>query len=446
MISSMDQTSPSAESAAADDLGFRRIGIFIVLTVFGVFGAWAALAPLSSAAHAPGVVSVEGYRKTVQHLEGGIVRSIEVRDGQSVGLGEVLLTLDDTQPRAELEVLRGQLLIALAREARLVAQRDGLGSVVYGPELLQNEQDSQAQEAMRLQNQTFTVRKSAHDGEVRLYQQQIGQLEARVAGLTAQRASRVQLAESFRGELHDFETLMEEGYAEMQKVRELDRSLAQSEGQVGELTSSIAATSLQVSETKLKILQLEKEFQRDVAKELSEVQSELFDLRGKLRSSEDTVARMVVKAPQAGTVLNLAVHTTGAVIGPGAKLLDIVPQDERLIVEAKVSPSDVDRVRIGQSAEIRFSAFKTRDTPTVQGRMVDLSADRLVDDRDPSEQPYYLARVEIPADALQVLAERELVLVAGMPAEVLILTGERTLFEYLLDPLEDTIARSLIED
>ena len=442
----MERNLTITEPAIADDRRLRRLGMMIVLVVFVGFGAWAALAPLSSAAHAPGVIGVEGYRKTVQHLEGGIVRSIEVRDGQAVEKDQVLVTLDDTQSRAQLEVLRGQLFMALAREARLVAQRDGLRQVAYGEELLQNGQDPRVQEAMRVQNQTFKARQAAYDGEIRLYQQQVGQLEARVAGLSSQKASRERLASSFKGELGDFEALVEEGYAEKQKVRELERALAQSEGQVGELTSSIAATALQISETKLKILQLQKELQREVAKEIAEVQSELFGLRGKLQSVQDTVTRTVVRAPQAGTVLDLTVHTVGAVIRPGAKLMDIVPQDERLIVEAKVSPSDMDRVQIGQLAEIRFSAFKTRDTRKVEGKLVEISADRLVDEGDPNRIPYYRARVEIPGEAIEDLARNHLVLVSGMPAEVLIQTGERTLLGYLIDPIRNTFARSLIED
>ena len=436
----------SAATATADDRRLRHIGLLIVAAVFGVFGAWAAFAPLSSAAHAPGVIGVESYRKTVQHLEGGIVRSIDVRDGQAVAKDQVLVTLDDTQSRAQLEVLRGQFFMALAREARLVAQRDGLREVVYGGELRQNAQDPGAQEAMRVQDQTFLARQAAYDGEIRLYQQQIGQLEARVAGLAAQKSSRERLASSFKGELDDFAALVEEGYAEKQKVRELERNLAQSEGQVGELTSTIAATSLQISETRLKILQLQKELQREVAKELAEVQGELFALRGRLQSVQDQVDRTVVRAPQSGTVLDLRVHTTGAVIGPGAKLMDIVPQDERLIVEAKVSPADIDRVHVGQMAEIRFTAFKSRDTPRIEGKLVALSADRLVAEGDQNRTPYYLARVEIPPQAIRDLGRNDLVLVAGMPAEVLIRTGERTLLGYLLGPLKDTFARSFIED
>jgi epimerase transport system membrane fusion protein len=165
-----------------------------------------------------------------------------------------------------------------------------------------------------------------------------------------------------------------------------------------------------------------------------------------MQSVKDTVARTTIRAPQAGTVLDLTVHTLGAVVKPGGKLLDIVPQGERLIVEAKVSPIDIDRVRIGQTAEVRFSAFRMRDTPRVDGKLLALSADRLIDESDPQKSPYYLARVEITAEGLEALVRQRLDLVAGMPAEVLINTGERTLFDYLVDPIKNTVARSFIED
>jgi len=424
----------------------RRIGIGVVLVIFGGFGTWALLAPLSSAAHGPGVIAVENYRKTVQHLEGGIVRTIQVRDGDLVSKDQVLLTLDDTQPGAQLEVLRGQYLISLAREARLLAQRDSLPAVEYPPELLANAQDARAEEAMRVQTQTFQVRRSAQEGEITLYERQIGQLQAKAQGLRSQKHSRDRLATLFRAELEDFEALLKEGYAEKQKVRELERNLAQTEGQRGELLSELAATELQISETRLKILQLQKEMQREVAKELGEVQADLFSLREKLQSLQDTVTRTVVRAPDAGMVLNLAVHTVGAVLRPGDRILDIVPQGEKLIVEARISPIDIDRVHVGQIAEVRFSAFKMRDTPRIEGLVITLSAARPAVEREREQVPYYLARVEVTPQGLADLTRAQLVLLPGMPAEVLINTGERTLFRYLVDPLANTVARSFIED
>jgi membrane fusion protein, epimerase transport system len=429
-----------------DERRFRHIGIIIIVVVFGGFGLWAALAPLSSAALAPGVVTVESYSKTVQHLEGGIVKNILVRDGDNVEKDQTLIVLDDTQPKAQLEILNGQQYIALAKEARLLAQQTGANFVTYPETLRAHASDPRVKEAIEIQNNTFSVVKKAFEGQISLYRRQIEQLGARVKGMQSQRNSKEKLASSFRNELEDYNALMSEGYAEKQRVREFERNLAQNEGERGELTSGIAETELEIAETELKILQLNKDLQRDVAKEYSEVQSQLFELRERIQSLQDTVVRTVIKAPEAGMVMGLSIHTLGAVIPPGGKLLDIVPQGKSLIVEAKVAPLDIDRVHVGQSAEIRFSAFKSRSTPKIDGTLIALSADRMVNEKSPTQESYYLARVAITAKGIKSLLDADLKLLPGMPAEVLIHTGDRTMLQYLADPLKDTIARSFIED
>lgn len=433
----------------SDDRAIRRQGLVLVLVVFGGFGAWASLAPLTSAALAPGVITVEHYRKTVQHLEGGIIRTLDVHDGDSVQQDQVVATLDDTQSRAQLEVVRGQLYIRIAQEARLAAQRDGLPVVHYPQELLARRHDPRVQEAMRLQDQIFMVRRVANDGERAVYRRQIEQLQAKVEGLHAQKLSRDRLVESYRGDLNDFKSLLKEGFTEKQKVEEMERALAQSEGQRGELLSDMAASKLQIAEIDLKILQLHKNLQREVAHELSDVQAELFQLREKVQSLENTVNRSIIKAPVSGMVLGLAVHTLGAVVPPGGRLLEIVPQDQKLIIEAQVAPIDIDRVKVGQVAEVRFSAFKTRDVPTIEGTLISVSADRIAGDnkeRNSAETAYYLARVAVSPVGLETLSAADLELVPGMPAEVLINTGARTLVQYLMKPLTDSFKRAVIED
>ncbi|MDD1641815.1 MAG: HlyD family type I secretion periplasmic adaptor subunit [Methylococcaceae bacterium] len=442
----MNLKQTNANGVITDDRHFRRIGLVIVLSIFGGLGAWSALAPLSSAALAPGLITVENYRKTVQHLEGGIVKSILVRDGENVVKDQPLIILENTQPRALLEVLRGQYIVSLAKEARLLAQQNGLEEIRYPAELQEYENDKRTRDAMLMQSQTFLVRKQAYEGEINLYKGQIEQLRAKGVGLRAQKSSRDRVVSSLQSELQDFRDLLQKGYAEKQKVREFERNLAEREGEQGELMSNLAATELEISETKLKILQLQKEFQREVAKELSEVQSELFELRERLQSLQDTVQRTEIKAPEAGMVLGLQVHTLGAVIPPGGKILDIVPQNEELIVEAQVSPMDIDRVSVGQMAEIRFSAFKSRSVPKIEGKLIEVSADRLVDEKSENKNSYYLARVEITPQGLQDVIKSDLKLLPGMPAEVLINTGERTLLEYLIDPFSNLVARSFIED
>jgi len=428
----------------ADDLPIRRLGYILVIAVFGFFGAWSVFAPLGSAALAPGTITVEGYRKTVQHLEGGIVKAIHVRDGDTVEKGQVLLELDDTSSRAQLETLRGQLFSALAREARLIAERDGKDDIKYPDVLVNAGADPRAQEAMHVQEQSFIVRKHSRDGEIGILKEQRRELSAKIDGLRAQKTSRHDLAGSLKQDLADFRAMLKEGYVEKQKVTELERRIAQAEGDEGDFTASIATAQTQISETSLKILQIEKELQREVADELSKVQTELSELREKTQWLDDTVTRTLIKAPESGMVLGLAVHNLGAVVPPGGHLLDIVPQEEKLLVEAQISPLDIDRVHIGQQCEIRFSSFKSALTPKINGRLLALSADRLTDEKN--QISYYLARVEVDKGGLQELADKGLVLLPGMPAEVLINTGERTFLQYLMQPISNLFARSLIED
>ncbi len=421
-------------------------GIAALLAMFGGLGLWAVLVPLDSAAIGPGVVVLENYRKTVQHLEGGIVHQVHVREGQLVQAGEVLVTLEDVQPRAQMELVNGQLLMALAREARLLAQRDGKSHLAFPAELINMKQDQRAAEAMRVQEQTFRVRKQANEASKKIYERQISQLREKNAGLREQKIMRDKLAASFDKDRADFEALAREGYAERQRVREMERSLVQSEGLSGSLMTDIAATDFEISQTEIKIIQLEQEFQREVAKELAEVQTELFGLREKMRALTDTLQRTKITAPENGMVLGLSVHTSGEVLRAGGSILDIVPANEQLIVEARISPQDVDQVRVGQMAEVRFSAFRQRDMPKIEGKLATLSADRLTDQSNEQAQAYYLGRVVITQKGLNDLAKLKLELVPGMPAEVLVKTGTRTFWHYLTAPLSDLLVRSLKED
>ena len=424
----------------------RLIGTSVLLVLFIGLGLWSAYAPLDSAAIGPGVVVLENYRMAVDHLEGGIVQQVQAREGQRDAKGEVLLTLQDVQARAQLEQVKGQWMVATAREARLVAQRDGLARVVFPPELLANAKDARAADAMRVQEETFRVRRRALQSEVTLYERQIAQLHEKAQGLREQRGMREQLVSSFEKERADFDALAKEGYAERQKVREMERNLAMNDGQRSSLSTDIAGTEVEVSATEVKILQARQTFEREVAKELAEVQTELFALQEKKRGLEDTVKRTVVVAPQDGIVHALSAHAPGEVLKPGAHILDIVPGNERLIVEARLSPQDVDQLHVGQMAEVRFTAFKQRDMPKIEGRLATLSADRMIEESGGTKQSYYLGRVEVTPRGLQQLQRLKLQLVAGMPADVLVKTGERTFWKYLTAPLTDMVGRSMKED
>ena len=424
----------------------KILGLSVVLVLFAGLGTWAALAPLTSAVIGAGVIVVENYRKAVGHLDGGIVREVRVRDGQEVRKGERLIALEDVQARAQLEQVRGQLLVAMAREARLIAQRDGLPKVVYSAPLLALARDPRAREAMLVQDQTFRARRLAQQGELMLQERQIAQLREKGASLLEQRLMRERLVSSFEKERNDFEVLASEGYVERQRVREMERSVALNDGQRAALVNDIASNEAEISGIQIKMLQLEKDLQREVARELAEVQSEIFSLRERLRGLEDAVQRTVITAPEDGKVLALSVHASGEVVRPGAHLLDIVPVEQSLIVEARLSPQDVDQVRVGQMAEVRFSAFRQRDMPKVEGQLVTLSADRLVDEVNGAQQPYYLARIRVTEKGMSDLAKLKLELVPGMPADVLVTTGQRTLWHYLTAPLSDLMVRSLKEE
>ena len=426
---------------------FLRIGgLVAVLLLFGGVGVWSVLAPLDSAAIGSGLVIVENYRKPIAHLEGGIVKEVRIREGQHVHKGEVLLTLEDIQPRSQLDQVQGQWLLSLAHEARLTAQRDGKSRIAYPTALTARKNDSRAAEAMRLQDQTFQVRKRALDGEIMLYRRQIDQLKQKLIGLNEQKSMREKLVRSFEKERGDLQILASQGYAEMQRVREMERNLAQNEGQRASLESDMSSVELEIGSAELKILRIEQEFQREVAKELAEVQAELFSLNERNRALSDTVKRTTVVAPDDGMVLELAVHTPGEVIRPGQHFLNIVPANEQLMVEVRLLPQDIDQIIVGQTAEIRFSAFRQREMPKIEGKLVMVSADRLIDETSQDRHPYYLARVVVTPKGIRDLVNLKLELVPGMPADVFIKTGSRTFWRYMTAPFSDLLVRSMRED
>ena len=432
--------------ADAAERRIRIIGIGIVLTVFVGMGLWSVLAPLASAASAVGSVAVETYRKPVQHLEGGIVKAIYVRDGQKVSRGQVLITLDAADARSGYEVVHGQFFTNLARESRLLAQRDGRASITFDPLLLANAADPRVRESMALQEQTFRARRAAYDNEAASLRERIGQLHAQEEGVRAQKAGRAETVKSYTGELEDFRKLLADGYSDKQRVRELERNVGEAQAQLGELTSNLATVALQVSETKLRILQVQRDFQREVAEELATTQGQLFELRARMETLEPTLKRTQIRAPYSGVVLNLTVHSVGAVVRAGDTIMNIVPQDEQLVIEARVSPMDIDRVGVGQLADVQFPSFQQGRLPRMQGKLIAVSPDSLIDERAQNPQPYYLARIELLPDGVKALKQQKFELVAGMPANVLIDTGKRSLFNYLTEPLRRASRTAFLEE
>jgi len=430
------------EPLPGDDRQLRIVGYGIVVAVFGGLGGWSALAPIDSAALAPGVVTVESYRKTVQHLEGGIVRRLAVEEGQQVREGDVLVELEGTQFQAEMEVLRVQQLAMQAEEARLLAERDGATAVVYPEPTNLPSDDPRVIEVRQGQDTLFAARRKAYAGEVSVLEQTVAQLEAQIDGLQSVIRSKRTLLESYSVEIEDLKGLLEEGLTDRQKLRELERSSVEQQGEVAELIATSAAAEARINESRLRILQVEREFQTGVAAELGDVQARLADVNERLAGASDRVTRALIRAPVGGRVIGLEVHTVGGVIAPGQRLMDIVPELESLVVEAQISPLDIDRVQAGLPARLRFSGFKRNRVPEIMGTVSTVSADRI--ENPQTGASYYLARVEIDSSQVELLAGIELI--PGMPVEAMINTGSRTLFGYLWEPVSESVTRSFRED
>ena len=424
-----------------DERPIRNIGVAVLLVTFGILGTWGYLAPIDSAALAPGHVTVKSHSKTVQHLDGGIVSELLAKDGDIVKAGDVLIKLDGTEVKAQLEILRGQQIDLSAQMARLIAERDGREAIIF-PDNLQDLSDPRIVEARQGENQNFQARKSSHEGEISVLKQRISQLESKISGLQGQRSSKQELMASYRDEVKDLKDLLAQGFADKQRLRDIERNHASVTGEIAALTSDIASSEMQIGETKLQILQLQKKFQEEVVGKLGEIQAQLYDVSQRATAMSDKVTRTDIKAPAGGRVMGLSVHNIGGVITPGKPILDIVPQEEELIIDAQVSPIDIDRVSVGLIAEVRFSAFKQALTPKVMGKVINISADRLTDER--TGNSYYQANIELTPESYTKLEGFELV--PGMPAEVYINTGERTVFEYLMQPITNAFARAFIED
>jgi len=417
----------------------KNLGLIVFFLVFGVFGLWASLAPLDSAAVGTGTVAVKSYKKVVQHLEGGIISDIAAENGDYVLEGETLLTLDNTQSLSLLEIANSQYIALKTREARLIAERDGLSSVLYSSSLLTT--DVRVAEEIDAQNEVFMARRSSNEGLRDVLEQRVEQLKNQGMGLRALRDTKEILADSYGEELEDTSKLLSQGFSDKIRLRELERNYASFKGEAAELDSNIASIEIQMGETQLQILQQDKEFRNDVVAELSDTQSSLKDVQERITALEDVVTRTVVKAPEEGVVNGMQYHTPGGVILPGDSIAEIVPQTEELVVEAGMSPLDIDRIKEGQETTIRFSSFGS-SAPTTFGRVLSLSADSMADPSTGAN--FYLARIEVTPEGLEELGD--LALLPGMPAEVFINTGSRTLLQYLFKPFSNAIARSLNED
>ena len=417
-----------------------RAGIVVIAVALGGFGTWATLAPLDSAVVTAGTVSVESKRKVVQHREGGIVADIAVKEGQQVAAGTVLVRLHDAAAQSQMDTLRIQLDGKQAELARLVAERDGLAEIAFPADLLARRTDPKVADILARERNRFDQRAKTLGGER-------GILEARIAQLESQREGRSMLEQSkrdqmnlLRAEVEGLRGLAAKGYFPVNRLRAQERELARMQGEMLSDGAGANQTDKEIGETRLQILQAEQKRRDEIATDLTRVESETSDLAQRLVAAEDAVKRLSVVAPVAGAVQNIKVAGTGTVVPPGGELMELVPEGDRLIVEAHVNSRDIDRVHAGQPAQLRFSAFNTRTTPVIGGEVSVVSADASTDDQ--TRQSYYTARVEVPADQAARLPRA---LRAGMPVEVMLEGGDRTPLQYFLKPLTDNFARAFKE-
>ena len=418
-----------------------RIGGVIILLTFGVAGLWASLAPIDSAALAPGVVEVESNRRAIQHLEGGIVHEILVEDGQSVKAGDVLVRLEDTRARVQLNIFQTDLDANLAMEARLIAERDGLKQPVYPKELLDHAAESKDDSIVAGQTNLFQARMASIIGQKQILGQRVEEYKEQIVGLRAlQKSKEVQL-DTIQDELHDITGLLDKGYVTKSRVMALQREQARLQGEIGDHIAAIARAEQGAGEAKLQGFQLDKQHQEEVAKELRDVQNRIVEARQKVVAADDVMRRIDLTAPVDGTVLNLAVHTKGGVVAPGATIMEIVPNNDQLVLSVQVSPLDIDSIHVGDKVGIHISAADTRLTPMIYGTLDTLSADRLTDQRTGAS--YYKGRVMISQAELDRLGEHKLH--SGMVVEAMVQRGEQSVLHYLMKPLMDSLTRSFKE-
>ncbi|WLB56695.1 HlyD family type I secretion periplasmic adaptor subunit [Bradyrhizobium japonicum] len=435
-------STPTPTSPRGRLRGITVAGNLLVLCFMLGLGTWASLAPLESAAIASGVVESESSRKTIQHLEGGIIRKILVSDGDIVRSGQTLIELDDTRAGSEMQSLQGQFWDAAARAARLQAEQQRFERIAIPDALEQDSRQSGvAAAAVSAQQFIFQARLQVHESQLAVIRERRRQVEKEIEGLKAQETATGQRVDIVREELDMVATLVNKGLERRPRLLNLQRELADVEGRRGEIAAQIARAGQVISEQQATLFKLESERQNEIAQSLREAQNQIFQLRERLLAARDQLSRTEIKAPEDGVITDLRIHTAGGVIGAGAPLMDLVPRQDRLVVTARLRPEDIDVVHPGLNAEVQLVPYNQRRVPRLKGTVVHVSADRLLDKR--TDQPYYATRIRI--DDGQIVAN-DIQIVPGMPFQVFITTGRGTVALYALRPLLDSFRGAFRED
>jgi len=419
----------------------------ILIALLGlIFGlgavlAWASFAPLDEGVVANGEVTVVSNKKTIQHQYGGTISEILIAEGDRVKKGQVLIRLNNAQPRANLANIRGEYYSALALEARLRAERSRAVTIAFPQEIDSMSHLPEIADHVRTQRELLNARRGALQSEISILRENIDGMREYIRRLEELQMSRAKQMELLSGEMNSLRQLADQGYYPRTKILETERMMAELSGKRSEDFGNIARAKKAMSEYKLTIVRREQEFMQDVETKLSENQKKLAALKDQYAATQDILENTEIKAPEEGTVVGLVLHTTGGVVMPGNPVMSIVPANEELIVEARVMTSDRDRIREKLQVNVMFPAFDIKKTPVIDGEVILVSADRFTDEA--TKIPYYLCRVKLTKEGIRKLGNRNLL--PGMPAQVVIKTGERTLMDYLVKPLFDRISISFKE-
>lgn len=419
-----------------------RLGWWIVLAGVGGFALWAMFAPLDKGVPVNGTVTVATNRKAIQHLTGGTVEDILVKEGDVVKAGQVLVRMNDVQAKANAEMSRVQYFTARAAEARLTAERDGKKVVAFPADLESAKNDPRVANNISLQSQLFFSRQSAIQNELAAFEENISGLKLQAHGLEESLVNQKLQQKILKDQLDDLRDLTREGYVARNRMLDLERTYAQVNGAISENIGNIGRTQRQISELTLRRIQRQQEYQKEVRTQLSDTQKEAEALENRLKSQDFDLANVQVKAPVDGTVVGVNVFTHGGVINPGFRMMDIVPSGDPLIIEGQVPVNLIDKVHKDLKVELIFSAFNQNSTPHIPGIVTQVSADRLTDER--TGQPYYKMKAKVAPEGMKMIANLQVR--PGMPVEVFIKTGERTMMSYLLKPVFDRAKTSLTEE